>query len=168
MPWGDGTGPDGKGPRRGAGCDGYGKRAALGTIRGCGRGRVVAGPHGLFGGWGFSWGFSWARGAFTSFYGAPRYPAVRKAPSAPPPSIRESDRTGSQARVQEQACAWVDPALCVGCGTCVAVCPAGAITFGPVATVEPRLCRGRGTCAAQCPNGAISLVSRPRNTTELR
>ncbi len=51
----------------------------------------------------------------------------------------------------------VDPALCTGCGACIAACPAGAITFdGDCARIDADLCTGCGTCVDECPIGAIS------------
>jgi heterodisulfide reductase subunit A-like polyferredoxin len=66
------------------------------------------------------------------------------------------------------AIAQVDPTLCVGCLTCVRVCPYGvpAITadlsgVGGVmgaAYIEPTICQGCGTCASECPAQAIELL----------
>ncbi|MDD1770203.1 MAG: FAD-dependent oxidoreductase [Methanomassiliicoccales archaeon] len=47
--------------------------------------------------------------------------------------------------------------LCQGCGSCVKVCPFGAITMDErrkVAIVNEAICRGCGNCAAACPSGA--------------
>ena len=61
----------------------------------------------------------------------------------------------------------VDPALCVGCLTCVRSCAYSAPRINPdlcgvggivgAAMIEPALCQGCGLCAAQCPAGAIQL-----------
>jgi heterodisulfide reductase subunit A len=66
------------------------------------------------------------------------------------------------------AIARVDPALCVGCLTCVRVCPYGVPSItadlsgvgGVVgaAYIEPTICQGCGTCAAECPAQAIELM----------
>jgi heterodisulfide reductase subunit A len=61
----------------------------------------------------------------------------------------------------------VDQAKCVGCLTCVRVCPfhiplidPGAIGVGAIqgaAHIEPSLCTGCGTCTSECPADAIQL-----------
>jgi len=51
----------------------------------------------------------------------------------------------------------VNPEMCVGCGTCQGVCPAGAISFREIARVDPKRCTGCGRCVEQCPRGALSL-----------
>ena len=66
------------------------------------------------------------------------------------------------------AVAQVDPSLCVGCLTCVRICPFGVpqvssslVGVGRVmgaATIEPTTCRGCGTCVAECPAKAIQLA----------
>ena len=65
------------------------------------------------------------------------------------------------------AVAQVDPSLCVGCLTCVRVCPfdipqvkadlVGAGGVAGAAFIEPTICRGCGSCVAECPAKAISL-----------
>ncbi len=55
---------------------------------------------------------------------------------------------------------WVDEDICVGCRTCEAICPFGAISVDPEtkkSKVSEPLCKGCGTCAAGCPEGAITL-----------
>lgn len=49
---------------------------------------------------------------------------------------------------------------CTGCGACVEICPAGAISpaDGKV-VVDKALCRGCEACLAACPSGAIVLVT---------
>jgi heterodisulfide reductase subunit A len=64
--------------------------------------------------------------------------------------------------------AQVDPEKCVGCLTCVRVCPfnvpkvvATAVGVGGIvgaATIEPTTCRGCGSCVAECPAKAIQLA----------
>ncbi|MBE9506479.1 MAG: CoB--CoM heterodisulfide reductase iron-sulfur subunit A family protein [Chloroflexi bacterium] len=69
----------------------------------------------------------------------------------------------------EAITAFSDPARCMGCGTCVVICPYGAIElqaqedgrpFGvaqgrQVAWVNVVQCKGCGGCVAACPNGAM-------------
>lgn len=51
---------------------------------------------------------------------------------------------------------------CVACGSCVKVCPLGAISVwkGVVARVDKLRCVGCGKCAGECPAGSIELVER--------
>ena len=66
----------------------------------------------------------------------------------------------------------VDAAQCIGCDTCMAMCPFGAITLvdrpagaarpaavkddGKLAVIDPETCRACGICAANCPEVAIA------------
>jgi len=55
----------------------------------------------------------------------------------------------------------IDPALCLGCATCVDACPEGDILgliHGKAVLVEPTSCIGHGACREACPQDAISLV----------
>ncbi|CCE09841.1 4Fe-4S ferredoxin, iron-sulfur binding protein [Bradyrhizobium sp. STM 3843] len=55
----------------------------------------------------------------------------------------------------------IDPALCIGCGSCVRACPEGHIIGligGKASLVEPSHCIGHGACKAVCPVNAITLV----------
>ncbi len=51
----------------------------------------------------------------------------------------------------------IDEKLCTGCGTCVKLCPYGAIAKNDVGVAEVTavLCKGCGLCAASCPERAI-------------
>ncbi|MBR5485005.1 MAG: 4Fe-4S dicluster domain-containing protein [Oscillospiraceae bacterium] len=51
---------------------------------------------------------------------------------------------------------------CVACGSCVKVCPKGAISIwqGVKAIVDTVHCVGCGRCERECPAGAIKLVQR--------
>jgi heterodisulfide reductase subunit A len=61
----------------------------------------------------------------------------------------------------------VDQAKCVGCLTCVRVCPFHIPNIDPKAVgvgaiigaayIEPSLCTGCGTCTSECPADAIQL-----------
>jgi len=53
----------------------------------------------------------------------------------------------------------VDESLCGGCGTCVRLCPYGAIQKDEkgIARVTSVVCKGCGTCAASCPERAITM-----------
>jgi len=58
--------------------------------------------------------------------------------------------------------AWVDGSKCVGCMTCVRVCPYGAASIGLVnehrrIEIDPTKCMGCGSCTAECPARAIQL-----------
>jgi heterodisulfide reductase subunit A len=63
----------------------------------------------------------------------------------------------------------VDEKLCIGCGTCVKVCPFNApqlvdvevkaeelVYLAKKSRINPAMCKGCGSCAASCPVGAIS------------
>jgi thioredoxin reductase/NAD-dependent dihydropyrimidine dehydrogenase PreA subunit len=55
----------------------------------------------------------------------------------------------------------VDPALCIGTGSCVDVCPEGqvlGIRNGQAIAVAPASCIGHGLCERSCPMEAIQLV----------
>ncbi|MFX0108958.1 MAG: CoB--CoM heterodisulfide reductase iron-sulfur subunit A family protein, partial [Candidatus Hodarchaeota archaeon] len=53
----------------------------------------------------------------------------------------------------------VDEKICTGCGTCVKLCPFGAMTKNDVGVAEVTsvLCKGCGLCAASCPERAITI-----------
>jgi heterodisulfide reductase subunit A-like polyferredoxin len=61
----------------------------------------------------------------------------------------------------------VDPGKCVGCLTCVRICPFGAVRINPeligvgdivgAAEITAAACRGCGLCPAECPAKAIQL-----------
>jgi heterodisulfide reductase subunit A len=60
----------------------------------------------------------------------------------------------------EPIVAEIDPEMCVGCQTCVGLCPYLAITFDErrqIAVVNEALCKGCGTCQSSCPSGAARL-----------
>ncbi len=69
----------------------------------------------------------------------------------------------------EGAVSVVDEARCIGCGTCVTVCPYNAPSLQDVTVkaeevtyttkksrINPAACKGCGSCAAACPAGAIT------------
>jgi heterodisulfide reductase subunit A len=53
----------------------------------------------------------------------------------------------------------VNEEKCTGCGTCVTICPYGAMekTAEGKAKTNIVLCKGCGTCVASCPERAIRL-----------
>ena len=53
----------------------------------------------------------------------------------------------------------VNQDICIGCGACVGVCPAGAIALNDEgkAAVDPDVCISCGACVGVCPVGAITL-----------
>jgi thioredoxin reductase (NADPH) len=55
----------------------------------------------------------------------------------------------------------IDPALCLGCGSCAPACPEGnviGLVDGKAELVAPANCIGHGACREACPLGAITLV----------
>lgn len=56
---------------------------------------------------------------------------------------------------------WIDPARCLGCGSCVDACPEKnvlGLVSGKAALITPSACIGHGACKQACPLDAISLV----------
>jgi thioredoxin reductase len=55
---------------------------------------------------------------------------------------------------------YIDPAKCLGSGSCAIACPEGAIGLinGKAQLVNPTVCLGHGACQASCPHDAITLV----------
>lgn len=53
----------------------------------------------------------------------------------------------------------IDPKKCIGCGTCVQMCPVGAIYFdeNAKAVINNDVCIKCGTCEAVCPVNAINI-----------
>ena len=78
-------------------------------------------------------------------------------------SILSKETIQTNARV-----ALVDPLVCVGCLTCVRICPYDvpqvSVDFTGVgdilgaAFIEPAICHGCGTCVSECPARAIQLL----------
>jgi len=53
---------------------------------------------------------------------------------------------------------FVDPSNCNGCGTCVAHCPAGAITVvSAKALIDPKECIGCADCIVVCPEHTVKV-----------
>lgn len=51
---------------------------------------------------------------------------------------------------------------CVACGSCLKVCPKGAVRIvsGVIARVDQKICVGCGKCARICPADVITIVER--------
>ena len=52
---------------------------------------------------------------------------------------------------------FIDPDICVGCKTCISLCPYTAIEFDDrrqVSVVNEAICKGCGSCSGFCPSGA--------------
>jgi len=74
--------------------------------------------------------------------------------------------------------AQVDPTKCVGCLTCVRVCPYGVPKVVPDTTgvgeisgaayIEPTVCHGCGSCASECPAKAISVIHHRDNQITIK
>ena len=52
----------------------------------------------------------------------------------------------------------IDNAKCIGCHSCMGMCPVGAISVGNdgKCVIDASKCISCGTCASICPVGAIS------------
>lgn len=68
---------------------------------------------------------------------------------------------GIMALQKRKRYAVVDKRLCVGCGSCIKVCPKGAITVpkGIYAEVDESKCIGCGLCAKVCPASVIVIAA---------
>ncbi|MBR4270777.1 MAG: 4Fe-4S binding protein [Clostridia bacterium] len=53
----------------------------------------------------------------------------------------------------------VDDKICIGCGTCINMCPVGAISFDKngKAKIDPKVCIKCKTCQGVCPVSAITI-----------
>jgi thioredoxin reductase (NADPH) len=77
-------------------------------------------------------------------------------------SLKAHERTGSAEPVSLHPV--IDPARCIGCGSCVKACPEQehhevlGIIAGRAALVSPGDCIGHGACKTICPVAAITLV----------
>lgn len=63
--------------------------------------------------------------------------------------------------------AYVNKYYCVGCGTCVKVCPLNTITVpnGITAKVDFDKCVGCGKCSSVCPATTINILEMSGGTT---
>jgi len=58
--------------------------------------------------------------------------------------------------MSERQSVWIDDERCIGCGACLEVCPAEAISLaGDTARVDEELCTGCQACVDACPQEAI-------------
>jgi len=58
------------------------------------------------------------------------------------------------------AISWIDPDICAGCKTCIALCAYSAIDFDErrgVSVVNEAVCKGCGSCSGFCPSGAAQV-----------
>lgn len=64
--------------------------------------------------------------------------------------------------VKRKKYAEVDKKFCVGCGSCIKVCPKGAVSVprGIWAEIDLDKCVGCGLCAKTCPASVIQIMSR--------
>jgi uncharacterized protein (DUF362 family)/Pyruvate/2-oxoacid:ferredoxin oxidoreductase delta subunit len=56
-----------------------------------------------------------------------------------------------------------DPQSCNGCQTCIAECPAGALSFGDLPEVDASRCVSCFCCQELCPTGAVQLGQTDRD-----
>jgi len=57
---------------------------------------------------------------------------------------------------------------CIGCRTCLEVCPENALAFTPAGNrIDRKRCKGCGECADECPGAALELLGRQWDLDEL-
>lgn len=57
---------------------------------------------------------------------------------------------------------------CLGCGTCEAACPEGAVSISENGvTIKRQLCTGCGACAEACPSASIELLGKEWTAADL-
>ncbi len=89
---------------------------------------------------------------------APARRNIASAPAPPPvaaPKPTDNQTPGGNLRPR------IDLDLCVGCGTCVHVCPFNVLEIVNEKAIAARLddCTGYAACVAECPTEAIQLVA---------
>ena len=69
--------------------------------------------------------------------------------------------TGARRRVSETGAVVTDEKRCVGCKSCLYVCPNGAPVFHPLTkrTMTCDLCKGRPLCTQVCTVAALSYIA---------
>ncbi|HVN84681.1 MAG TPA: NAD(P)-binding domain-containing protein [Candidatus Binatia bacterium] len=91
------------------------------------------------------WGLYWTHRATQHHRGLRLLRAATEAGLSDPPSLHPV----------------INPALCIGCRSCVTACPEGdilGVINGKAQLVNPSHCIGHGACKRSCPMKAIELV----------
>ena len=58
----------------------------------------------------------------------------------------------------------VNPDECIGCGTCIDICPMNALSLEEeISSVNLKRCIGCGNCVAKCPSGALTLIKKEKH-----
>ena len=73
-------------------------------------------------------------------------------------AARERIAELEEGRTTSSVVATVEGERCLACGSCLRVCPEGAISMGDTARVDPKICTGCGVCIPECPENALSLA----------
>jgi len=62
---------------------------------------------------------------------------------------------------------WTETA-CIGCGTCISVCPENALSSGLEGIIIDRhLCMSCGICSEECPSAAMKMLGKTWGLEEL-
>ncbi|MEA3223234.1 MAG: glycyl-radical enzyme activating protein [Thermodesulfobacteriota bacterium] len=62
---------------------------------------------------------------------------------------------------------WIET-KCIGCKTCVDICPESALTFTPEGIkINKDLCNGCGICSEECPSTAMEMLGKKWNIDDL-
>ena len=58
----------------------------------------------------------------------------------------------------------VNPDECIGCGTCIDICPMNALSLEEeISSVNRKRCIGCGNCVAKCPSDALTLIKKEKH-----
>lgn len=94
---------------------------------------------------------------------------------SPEAQLRDADQavlavvdSAAAASVETAVCARIDPELCIGCLTCLRLCPHAAVFLNERPTVASAACTACGLCAAECPREAITVGSHAAADLEAR